>query len=60
MPDPVKAEIPRDQSLTQRVSSPMATISSVSDPYPHYIMSAACGCQTARSSSPLADRRDTG
>ncbi|KAG2488770.1 hypothetical protein HYH03_012768 [Edaphochlamys debaryana] len=39
MPD---MEIPRDQDVVKRASAPMATLSTKVDPYPHYIMSAAC------------------
>ncbi|KXZ49720.1 hypothetical protein GPECTOR_20g577 [Gonium pectorale] len=39
---PTEMEIPRDQNALQRTSSPMATLSSHLDPYPHYIMSGAC------------------
>ena len=43
-PDPAKAEIPRDQNTLQQAASPVATLSSHMDPFPHYIASAACGC----------------
>ncbi|GLC44276.1 hypothetical protein PLESTB_000760100 [Pleodorina starrii] len=35
-------EIPRDQSAIKQAASPVATLSSHVDPYPHYIMSGAC------------------
>lgn len=38
----LQVEIPGNQSLTEKVSSPMATLSSNVDPWPHYIMSGAC------------------
>ncbi|PNW79186.1 hypothetical protein CHLRE_09g405300v5 [Chlamydomonas reinhardtii] len=40
---PADMEIPRDQDVLKQVASPMATASSHLDPYPHYIMSGACG-----------------
>ncbi|GIL95791.1 hypothetical protein Vretimale_1723, partial [Volvox reticuliferus] len=39
---PTEMEIPRDQDALKRASSPIATLSSHVDPYPHYIMSGAC------------------
>ncbi len=50
MPD---MEIPRDQDVVKRVSSPMATVSSHLDPYPHYIMSGACKCWYASVALPF-------
>lgn len=37
-----KVEIPGNQSLPEKVASPVATLSSSVDPWPHYIMSGAC------------------
>lgn len=42
VPAPSEMEIPRDQDVVKQVASPMATLSSHVDPYPHYIMSGAC------------------
>lgn len=42
VPAPSDMEIPRDQDVVKQVASPMATLSSHVDPYPHYIMSGAC------------------
>ncbi|KAG2488772.1 hypothetical protein HYH03_012769 [Edaphochlamys debaryana] len=42
IPRPSETEIPRDQDAVKRAASPVATLSSHVDPWPHYIMSGAC------------------
>lgn len=41
-PSARQVEVPKDQSVTAQVASPVASLSSKVDPWPHYIMSGAC------------------
>jgi hypothetical protein len=46
-----KMRPPADAGAIEKVASPLATLSSHVDPWPHYIMSAACGCSPPRPSA---------